>query len=260
MEEPATDPTASATYADVDRSRDPAEAAAWMDRLAAWPVVQAYKAHTRALLDTVDGLVLDVGCGLGDDVRSFGGRGIGVDPSSTMLATATQRGGSFVAGDAHRLPFPAACFGGVRADRVLQHLADPRTAVRELVRVTRPGGLVVVADPDQATLHIDGPEAGLTEIVRRFRAEKGIRNGFIAGQMVDVLTDAGAHDVERTSWTMDIRDPMDAFGITTWSHFLQGRGWFGEMEAERFEASLAMAARRGHFRYRVDIVVTWGGV
>ena len=45
---------------------------------------------------------------------------------------------------------------------VLQHLADPKRALDELMRVTRPGGWVVVAEPDWGTLVVDGCDAATT--------------------------------------------------------------------------------------------------
>src|SRR4051795_6429559 len=73
----------SSTYSDVDRSGDPAGAAAWMDEMATWPSVRAYKDRT---LDVLRGVtpVVDVGCGVGNDARSIGA--IGIDPSLTMVA------------------------------------------------------------------------------------------------------------------------------------------------------------------------------
>jgi ubiquinone/menaquinone biosynthesis C-methylase UbiE len=254
-----TEPTASATYADVDRSRDPAEAAAWMDRLAGWPAFKAYKGHMAELLRaTADGPLLDVGCGVGNDVRALGPRAIGLDPSRTMLDQAVARGGTFVAGSVERMPFAPGTFAGVRADRVLQHVADPDAAAIELARVVRPGGLVVVADPDQGTLRIDGPEPSITEVVRQFRAEKAIRNGHLAGRMTAVLEAAGCTAVERRSWTMELTDPNDAFGLPTWGHYLHTLGLLTEVDAERWQASVAFAAAKHQFRYRVDLVVTWG--
>jgi SAM-dependent methyltransferase len=254
-----TAPTASATYADVDRSADPAEAAAWMDRLAGWPVFQAYKGHMASLLRATDeGPLLDVGCGLGNDVRDLGPRAIGVDPSRTMLTGAVARGGAFVAGSVEQLPFAPRTFAGVRADRLLQHVADPDGAAASLVAVTRPGGVVVVADPDQGTLRIDGPEPSLAEVVRRFRAEKAIRNGFLAGRMNSVLEACGCTDVRRQVWTMELTDPADAFGLPTWGHHLHLLGLFTEVDAERWQASVAFAAAKHRFSYRIDLVVTWG--
>ena len=53
-----------------------------------------------------------------------------------------------VTGDVHELPFPPDSFDVVHAHQVLQHVADPVTALREMVRVCRPGGVVAVRDGD----------------------------------------------------------------------------------------------------------------
>jgi ubiquinone/menaquinone biosynthesis C-methylase UbiE len=49
-----------------------------------------------------------------------------------------------VTGDVHDLPFPSGSFDVVHAHQVLQHVADPVAALREMVRVCRPGGVVAV--------------------------------------------------------------------------------------------------------------------
>src|SRR6202044_1431298 len=53
-----------------------------------------------------------------------------------------------VTGDIHDLPFPSGSFDVVHAHQVLQHVADPVTALREMVRVCRPGGVVAGRDGD----------------------------------------------------------------------------------------------------------------
>jgi SAM-dependent methyltransferase len=53
-----------------------------------------------------------------------------------------------VTGDIHDLPFASGSFDVVHAHQVLQHVADPVTALREMVRVCRPGGMVAVRDGD----------------------------------------------------------------------------------------------------------------
>jgi ubiquinone/menaquinone biosynthesis C-methylase UbiE len=101
--------------------------------------------------------VLDVGCWAGDGLRSLAefvgatGRVVGVDTSKAMLAEARARTEGLAVecrvGDAHRLEFATDTFDACRADRVFQHLERPREALAELVRVTRPGGWIVVMDP-----------------------------------------------------------------------------------------------------------------
>jgi ubiquinone/menaquinone biosynthesis C-methylase UbiE len=51
-------------------------------------------------------------------------------------------------GSVYQLPFPDASFDAVYAHQVLQHLRERESAVREMLRVVRPGGLVAVRDVD----------------------------------------------------------------------------------------------------------------
>ena len=95
--------------------------------------------------------VLDVGCGTGEDARALaqvvGPRGwvVGIDNSRTMIEEATRRQNGlgapveFYVGDACQIAFPDGVFDACRADRVFQHLREPRKALSEMIRVTRRG-------------------------------------------------------------------------------------------------------------------------
>ncbi|MBA2303907.1 MAG: methyltransferase domain-containing protein, partial [Acidobacteria bacterium] len=77
----------------------------------------------------------------------------------------------FAAADACRLPFPEATFDSVFCVAVLQHISDVKGAVREMARVTRPGGRVVAVEPDNSARYFyssveDGRRAH--EAARRF--------------------------------------------------------------------------------------------
>jgi ubiquinone/menaquinone biosynthesis C-methylase UbiE len=92
---------------------------------------------------------LDVGCGTGrlsGTMRDRGVRYVGLDASAGLLKEARQNtGGQFIQGDAHVLPIPDEQFDRVVAFGVLYHLADWRQTLREMRRVVRPGGRVVVS-------------------------------------------------------------------------------------------------------------------
>jgi len=106
--------------------------------------------------------VLDVGCGTGTitaglAVAAAPGRLSAVDSSAEALeqARATMSGRDDVTyhlGDVHQLDFPDGAFDVVHAHQVLQHVADPVAALREMRRVTRPGGVVGVRDADYAAM------------------------------------------------------------------------------------------------------------
>lgn len=108
--------------------------------------------------------VLDVGCGPGGDVQALAAakayRVVGVDICRPMLGAARTDGATsaaFICADAIRLPFSDSTFDAVRSERMLQHLPDPASAVTEMVRVTHPGGRLVLIDTDWASLTIEGP-------------------------------------------------------------------------------------------------------
>jgi ArsR family transcriptional regulator len=106
--------------------------------------------------------VLDAGTGTGrmlELLARYIKRGIGIDESPEMLAIARDRlssAGAFNCqvrrGDVYRLPFADADpdansgFDAVLFHQVLHFLDDPQTALREAMRVTKPGGRILIAD------------------------------------------------------------------------------------------------------------------
>lgn len=99
------------------------------------------------------GLVLDVGCGTGRLARALGELGYevwGVDISLGMLGQFVGRGaGRAVVADATNLPFFDGSFDLTVCVALLHHIAHPArvaATIREMVRVTRPGGWVVLWD------------------------------------------------------------------------------------------------------------------
>ena len=102
--------------------------------------------------------LLDVGCGPGTITAGLAervapGRVVGVDTAEAVLDearrnTAGMRNVEFAVADVHALDFDDDTFDVVHAHQVLQHVADPVGALREMRRVTRPGGLVAVRDAD----------------------------------------------------------------------------------------------------------------
>ncbi|MDX2592344.1 MULTISPECIES: class I SAM-dependent methyltransferase [Streptomyces] len=108
--------------------------------------------------------ILDIGCGPGTITADLAervpdGHVTGVDHAPGILRraqeTAAGRGLAnvdFAVADVHRLDYPDDTFCVVHAHQVLQHVGDPVQALREMARVTRPGGFVAVRDADYAAM------------------------------------------------------------------------------------------------------------
>lgn len=121
--------------------------------------------------------VLEVGSGTGSVLRHMAtrvgarGRVVGVDRSSALVRTAGRllrdhprraRIALRVA-DGTRLPFRTGRFDATLAVTVLLHVADPLRVVREMARVTRPGGRVAAQDQDFGAVVVTHPDRELTE-------------------------------------------------------------------------------------------------
>lgn len=106
--------------------------------------------------------ILDVGCGQGYLGRLFwphcghGSFYVGMDVSAGLLSQGKElsrewaRGGRarFARGDAYALPFPDGTFDWTCCQTLLMHARHPGKMLEEMVRVTRPGGLVTCMEPD----------------------------------------------------------------------------------------------------------------
>jgi demethylmenaquinone methyltransferase / 2-methoxy-6-polyprenyl-1,4-benzoquinol methylase len=97
-------------------------------------------------------LVLDLAAGTGTSSRTFtaaGARCVACDFSLGMLQVGARKPASgvrFVAGDALVLPFRDASFDAVTISFGLRNLADPDAGLAEMLRVTRPGGRLVICE------------------------------------------------------------------------------------------------------------------
>jgi ubiquinone/menaquinone biosynthesis C-methylase UbiE len=100
-------------------------------------------------------LVLDVGRGYGIYHHALARRGaraiVGLDASVAMVEAAQQRAAAHnltviaIHGDAQRLPLPTATYDRAMANHMLFHVTDQLAALRELRRVLKPAGRVLLA-------------------------------------------------------------------------------------------------------------------
>ncbi|MFD0584692.1 class I SAM-dependent methyltransferase [Dactylosporangium darangshiense] len=113
----------------------------------------AYAAAVRRAALPCGGVVLDAGCGTGRALPALrnavgpAGLVLGLDHTPQMLDVARARGERLVLADARRLPFADGALDAIFAAGLVMHLLDAGEGFRELARVTRPGGRLVLFHP-----------------------------------------------------------------------------------------------------------------
>ncbi|HEU4562881.1 MAG TPA: methyltransferase domain-containing protein [Longimicrobium sp.] len=153
--------------------------------------------------------VLDVGCGPGTDTLplaelvSAAGFVHGIDRDTEMVAEAERRAADaglagrveHRVGDAYALPWRDVTFDAVRCERLFLHLDRPEQATAEMVRVTKPGGRVVLMDTDWGTRSVDTPEVDLERRLSRVLAERCMANGYSGRRLWGLMKAAAVRDL-----------------------------------------------------------------
>ncbi|MEW6532745.1 MAG: methyltransferase domain-containing protein [Thermodesulfobacteriota bacterium] len=240
-------------FRDVDANSNFGKLEACLRFMEGLPSFKAYKKISIEKLRLKRGdTAVDLGCGLGFDVEKLanvvcpGGSSIGIDNSEKLLNAARtafghREGVLFAQGDIHDLDIPANTVDGIRVDRTLQHVQDPQKAISEMVRVLKPGGWLVCAEPDWSTFVIDAgnnevPDAIVRtwksscrnpwigrQLLKRVRAE-GLENTWADGRIL--LTDGlkaadTVFDIYATAEKVKVKDKEISQVLDTWIKELQ---------------------------------------
>lgn len=191
----------------------------------------------------------DVGCGPGVVtsrlVEILGADGVvAIDPSPTFVEAARSRcpGVAIAFGGAERLPWPDDSVDVALAQLVVAFMADPVAGLREMLRVTGPGGTVAVSMWDLA-----GGRAPLSPCWRAaaslWPATEGESRapGGTQGDLGRLLRAAGAVDVRETELTVSSRY---ASFEEWWAPYTLGVGPAGDYVAALSDGDRAVLAAR----------------
>ncbi|HEX9036481.1 MAG TPA: methyltransferase domain-containing protein [Ktedonobacterales bacterium] len=206
--------------------------------------------------------VLDVGSGPGWHVRVVSrivgptGRAVGVDLSEAMLAEARQVAAArgvdvdFVHGSAYALPFEPNSFDCCLSVGMTDILEDPAHAVREMVRVTRPGGRICLAEHYNDGIFIGPSGTPLSKRLFAFVREHEFTppSGY---EMMSILKSQGT-TIEKVEGALQHSDSSDfALGRTLfleeWLADAVAAGVLTSEEAQKWLADQEAHAREGAF-------------
>jgi ubiquinone/menaquinone biosynthesis C-methylase UbiE len=207
--------------------------------------------------------VLEVGSGSGVVTRDLaarvgpGGHVTGVD-KSRVLTEAARRGAreaglarrvDFRVADAAALPFRAGRFDAALAVTVLLHVARPEAMLREMVRVTRPGGVVALQDQDFGTQVLDHPDRALTRRILDGVTARMYPEPYSGRTLVRRLVELGLERVRLLADVYQVRslDPFTHGLLKRRARLAEKFGLIGAGRAGRWLAAVERADAAGHF-------------
>jgi SAM-dependent methyltransferase len=234
------------------------------------------KEHSYDLMHLKPGdRVLDAGCGLGLDTLALShrvgplGSVVGVDNNKEMIAEANRRAeqaglSSYVfhqLANVTALPLPSNFFDACRSERLLMHLCKAEHAVAEMLRVLKPGGWLVLIEPDWGTLSIALDEIDLERRLTRFAAEKVLSNGFAGRRLQGILQQRHLSDLTYKVFPVSITDlalirylaQLDRVEAQAVAKHL-----FTTTELDRWRTTLTQAAREKTLFACVNLVLVRG--
>ena len=194
------------TFSAIDRS---GQASTYITALEAFDRIaglQELKEIARAQVHPA-AAVLDVGCGPGLETVSLarragpGARVCGLDKSADFIAEARRRSAAaglaidYAVADALALPWQDASFDHVRCERMLVYIDDVPRVLSEMRRVLRPGGTLVLIEPQLDSVTVNLPDRGLVRRVVTHEADTAVAQSWLPGRLPDLLAGLGLRSV-----------------------------------------------------------------
>jgi len=260
------------SFAQVD-SANPVELVERLDAMHLLEFFRAYKQETFAMIGLRPGAQLaDVGCGTGEDAARMAeqvgldGSVVGFDMSEAMLGEARRRHlGSrgnlqFIRASADDLGVEEAKFDAIRADRVLTHVPEPAAALKEMLRVLKPGGRIAVSEPDMPGCWVTNRHHAISDRILRAIA-MSCKQPFAAREMYHFFLDAGVVDVQLALRPLAVADPVPVENILRFSATVETmvqEGLLALDEAKLWLSDFQERRDRGRFLAGVTIFIVAG--
>ena len=251
-------------FTNLDRAPSIEPYVAALEAFDALPQLQELKVLARERARIGDGAkVFDVGCGFGlESLRlarlvAPGGKVTGIDKSADFIKEAEARAAQaklsidFRAGDAEALPFPNASFDVTRAERVLVYLPDPKRALEEMRRVTRPGGTVTAIEPDFGTNAINLDDRALVRRVLDHECDVNVPHGLLVRGLKGMLEDVGLRNVTIDTRIVIFTPDLAAAYFTETGKTAQSAGVISAAEFTQWSAAIEDLKQRGRLFCRI---------
>jgi ubiquinone/menaquinone biosynthesis C-methylase UbiE len=208
-------------------------------------------------------LTLEIGCGTGAVARAlarkahFSGSIVGVDQSEPFIEAARQfatdegvaEAIDFSVCDGHQLDFDEKSFDLAIAHTLISHVTDPTAIVRELARVIRKNGTLVIFDGDYASLTYAVPDHEFGRRMDHDLATASFNNPMVMRDLISILPAEGFEVVETMADVVSEIGNASYFKsfAETYAPFVVSAGFMTEAEVDSWFAAINKAIEANTF-------------
>ncbi|GAA3819495.1 hypothetical protein GCM10023083_61100 [Streptomyces phyllanthi] len=260
--EPRTAGGLADRFDDVDASGAPEDFVTYLRKTERSEGGRIVREATYRALGTTGGKGADIGCGAGRavaDLVRLGRDAVGVDSSQAMVDAALARFPHcrIVQGSAFDLPFGDGELSWYRSERTFLHFDAPAGALSEARRVLRPGGTIVLADPDLDSLVLSSRFPRTTAAVKDAFCST-VPNPHAGTRSAYHLADAGFTGIEVVPVLVTMKDHASACDLVLEPALTAAlaRGAVSEGAAALWKDDLGHISRRNVFTATATFFIT----
>lgn len=217
--------------------------------------------------------LMDLGCGTGLDVvglaenfRDKDIQVIGVDHDPDMIKKALERetdSGNlqFILSEVSKLPFQAGSIGGVRAERLTQHIEELDALFAEINRILKPGGALMVVETDWKSLVFYNGDGHTEGRINDYLTYTKVKNGMVARKLFHYFRSWNFTGVSLKIHPFILNSYSDACKYLWIDRILDemiSQNLLSKEESEKFVNDQYEAEELGGFRCSINMILISG--
>lgn len=200
------------------------------------------------------GIVIDLGCGTGIDVIQMASMfkdhldvvGVDHDPSLIDIAKNNSKelkNVSFVVSEGNSIPFADESIDGLRAERLIQHLKNPKEVFDEVYRILKPESPIVIVESDWSSLNFYCGSVIISQRLTTYLTEQKINNGWASKKLCTYLTQSDFSNIKLNVFPFVLNSLLDA------NTYL----WIDKIVEEMYQNGIISLDERGTFNNEIEI-------
>lgn len=215
-----------------------------------------------------DGVIIDLGCGPGIDVKNLSlnlnndVKIYGLDHDAKMIELAKKNIAKtnieFIHSEADNLAFEDNAVDGLRIERVVQHLLNPKAVIEEAYRVLKKDAPLVVIETDWIGITFYTPYIDIERKIQNYLTEKKVNNGLASREILLQLTNQGFKNIKEKVFPLflnSLQEINNLFKIDEIINEMENESFLSKKETATFRSFLKKADQLNCLSSSIDLIL-----